>query len=198
MWPSTSLTLLRELVDPAKRDSAWTAFVTRYDQPIRVCCVRHGVLAHDLDAAVNGVLIHLLTKIDRYEQREGSGFRKWLSTVIRNHVASEQRSNRRFQSFGPIPDGDSLADKPRSKADQFADDLADALGHIFDDDQKEAMKRVRSQVSERDWDIAMSVLSGESAKTVGERHGLDPLNTGKIANAVKRKIEEELKKLNGL
>ena len=54
-----------------------------------------------------------------------------------------------------------------------------------------------AQVSERDWDIAMSVLSGESAKTVGERHGLDPLNTGKIANAVKRKIEEQWKKLLG-
>ena len=80
----------------------------------------------------------------------------------------------------------------------FSDDVADSLSRILDDDQKNAMEAVRTQVSARDWDIAMSVLSGENAKTVGERHGLDPLNTGKVANAVKRKIEDQWKKLLGL
>lgn len=198
MWPSTSLTLLRELLDPAKQDSAWAAFEARYDQPIRVCCIRHGVPAHDLDASVNGVLIQLHAKLDRYEQRDGSGFRKWLSTVIRNHIISEKRSNRLYESFGPIPEGDTIAGKLQSKIDLFAEDLADSLGHMLDDFQTKTLEIVRSQVPPRDWEIAMLVFSGENPKSVGERYGLDAMNTGKIANSVKRKIGEQFKKLNGL
>lgn len=197
MWPSTSLTLLRELLDPAKQDSAWALFVARYDQSIRVCCVRHGVPAHDLDASVNGVLIQLHAKADRYEPREGSGFRKWLSTVIRNYVISEKRSNRLYQSFGPIPEGDTIAEKPSTKIDLFAADLADALGHVLDDFQTKALEAVRSQVSQRDWEITMLVFSGENMKSIGERFELDAMNTGKIAQAVKKKIAEQYKKFIG-
>lgn len=198
MWPSTSLTLLGELLDPAKQDSAWAAFQARYGQLIRVCCIRHGVPTHDLDASVNGVLIQLHAKLDRYEKREGSSFRKWLSMVIRNHVVSEHRSNRLYQSFGPIPEGDTIPDKPQLKIDLFASDLAEALGHILDDFQTETLEIVRLLVSPRDWEIAMLVFGGENPKSVGERYGLDAMNTGKIASAVKRKIGEQFKKLNGL
>lgn len=195
MWPSTSYTLLREMVDPAKRDAAWAAFAARYGGPIRVCCVRWNVPAHDLDAAVNGVLVHLLTKLDRYSPREGVQFRKWLSRVIRNHVLTEHRGDRLFKSFGPLPEDDLVADHPQSAAMRFADDLAGAVSGLLDDDQARAMELVRAEVPARDWDIATCVLAGESPKAVGERHGLDPLNTGKVAQAVKRKIQEQWKTL---
>lgn len=198
MWPTTSYTLLRELVDPAKRDAAWEAFANRYGPAIRTCCIRAHVPAHDLDAAVNGVLVHLLVKLDRYSPQEGVGFRKWLSTLIRNYVFTEHRGSRLFKSFGPLPEDDLLADAPRSDALRFADEVAGGLSGLLDDDQQRTLAEVRAGVSERDWAIAMRVLAGESAKEVGAEYGLDPLNTGKIAQAVRRKIQEAWARALGL
>lgn len=198
MWPTTSYTLLRELVDPAKRDAAWVAFADRYGPPIRACCVRWNVPAHELDAAVNGVLIHLLVKLDRYAPQDGVGFRNWLSTLIRNHVMTEHRGSRLFKSFGPLPEDDLLAAAPRSDALRFADDLAGGLSGLLDDDQERTLAEVRAGVSDRDWAIAMRVLAGETAKEVGAEYGLDPLNTGKTAQSVRRKIQEAWARALGL
>jgi RNA polymerase sigma-70 factor (ECF subfamily) len=108
MNPSTSLTLLQRLTEPAEktaRQEAWARFVRLYT-PVLLAWVRNQG-RQDADAAdfVQEVFLRLTTRLPAYRRINGHSFRSWLFTLLRN-LYRDHFAARRHR---PLPGADGLS-----------------------------------------------------------------------------------------
>jgi RNA polymerase sigma-70 factor (ECF subfamily) len=150
---SVLLVLLSDPEDPG----AWEVFVDRYGPKIYRWCRQWRLQAADAENVTQDVLTKLVRKLRTftYDPRKGK-FRGWLKTLThhawRDYVESQTRAG------VPAATAEVLE---RLQTLEAREDLLQTLAEAFDQEVlAEAMKRVKRQVSPRDWKIFEELALG--------------------------------------
>lgn len=165
MQDVTSVSLLRRVSNPADVE-AWEEFVQRYGKSIHCWCSKWATPATSamVDDVSQEILLKLIAKMRTYQYNPSRGkFRSWLATVARNawiDFMTEKTKQR-----------DALAVFAESQPDQSFVDL------IQKECERELVEiliaRVRSQVTERDWDVFLALFYDERpVREVAQQHAI--------------------------
>lgn len=95
----TQKTLLLKLRDQYD-ESSWQRFIAYYENYIYVVIKNLGINTNDIDDVAQEILLKLWKKLPEFEYNPKKGaFRSWLITVIRFHIYSLFRSNKKKLNF---------------------------------------------------------------------------------------------------
>src|SRR5262245_310197 len=95
MIPSTHLSLLESLKDPARLRAAWERFQNRYQETISGWCLHRGLQPAAAEAVTPTVLARLFQALRQHQQDPSRPFRCWLAGVVNNGVRDLHRTERR-------------------------------------------------------------------------------------------------------
>lgn len=170
--PSTSLTLIRRMVEDSASDHAWPEFHRRYRAVLLRWCRHWGVSPQDTDDVVQESLVAVFRFMPEFERRRKGAFRSWMKLIAlrawRTHLRKEARTLagdrlRDVENCGlfcrpPVVVGDMLA---------ILDRMADE--EIFD----LALCLVRDHVSDEVWEIFdLSELRREPVAKIAASKGI--------------------------
>ncbi|MGB7328634.1 MAG: sigma-70 family RNA polymerase sigma factor [Rubripirellula sp.] len=167
--PETRASLILRLSDPAD-DLAWAEFLQVYEPMLFRLSSRWGLQEADAREVVQETLLAVAKSISNFsDDRQGSSFRRWLSTITRNKLADHLASRSRQES------GSGDTDVHRW-LDQQADDTPSAS--LWDWNEKRqvfawAAENVRCQVSDPTWQAFYRThVQGDSVKQVAADLGM--------------------------
>ena len=173
---TTSPTLLSELYDHEKGDTAWRTFLGRYEPMIYSWCRRAGLPHDQAEEVGNAVLARLAVTLREFEYDPSKRFRGWLKTVVDNAVRGHWRQRKRRPgdhgrgNFGVEDPLDAAA--ARADSESLSRDLCEALS----EDIEEAAfvtARVRARVRPHAWQAFWSTaIEGREALAVAEELGM--------------------------
>jgi RNA polymerase sigma-70 factor (ECF subfamily) len=181
---TTLLNLLREF-----SDQAWIAFVERYGPCILQWCRGWRLQEADAENVTQEVLIKLFQKVRTFTYNPSKGaFRSWLKTVAHHAWQDYLDGQRRLAATGA--GGSAVLEKLHTA--EARPDLAQALEVEFDLELlEEAKRRVRSQVSDRDWQIFHEVaVDRRRAAEVAGKHGMMVAAVYMVKSRVAKQLRE--------
>jgi RNA polymerase sigma-70 factor (ECF subfamily) len=183
--PSTHLTLLRRLGDPAQREAAWREFGALYAKPVYSLIRRCGVGEADAEVLTQEVMIKVFRSVATY--RGAGPFRAWLRRTVVHCVSDFWRGRRPDRGSGS-PD---VAEQLAQVADpHWEHDWRDRLVQL-------ACDRVRQQQRQPlHWRAYCEfVLEGRSAREVEASTGLAQGYVYVIKGRIGKQLREEMQRL---
>lgn len=174
--PTTSATLLRELLSAGGRDDAWTRFLERYGTPIYVWCRRSGLSHDDAEDVRAEVLARLAVVLRAFEYDPARRFRGWLKTVVSNAVLDywRLRGRRPGDWASGHPDVHDLLEEVEADGglDELAGQLDDTIVHDLDRAHR-VVARVRDRIEPRTWQAFwMTAIEQRPAREAADHLGL--------------------------
>ena len=191
----TSTELLRQA--KASNQTAWQQLVTRYSRRIYRWCRRSGLQPTDAADVTQEVLHAVARKLgDFHRDRPGDTFRGWLRRITNNKVNDHFRKQNKTadRASGGVNRIEFLADvrEPLGTWNtvSVASDVS-TVSSIQNQTFQDVIKRVRSNVSERDWKLFWRIaVDGQSAADAAKEVGI----TANAARLVKMRILKRLRK----
>lgn len=188
--PVTSLTLiggLRRPEDVEVYQAAWLRFHRTYSPVIFRWFRNNGRLDNEAaQEATQAFHVRLVENVREFEYDPAKTFRGWLRVCVRNHLLNFIRDRKKQLHLADGMDWMNAAES-----------LDERLQRMFDLELwQAARKKVRGDVSSRDWKIYEATVEGdESDPDVSERLAV---SIGVIHTAkwrVKKKLADEVKRL---
>jgi RNA polymerase sigma-70 factor (ECF subfamily) len=202
------------LKDPTNKE-AWERFAFQYAGRVQRwsyrCCRGWHLPEHDARDVAGDVRQHILLtiheKLRSYDlnKREEGGFRRWLRTATHNALIDLLRRRERDRGSGDTEVLERLNQEPaRAELDRELEELFEREAF------QQALARVRSAVSERDWQVcqALGWEDGRARKSPGgeappesvagevaRRYGMTVLAVVKVKSRVLKKLREEMRRL---
>ncbi len=191
----TSTELLRQA--KASSQTAWQQLVARYSRRIYRWCRRDGLQPTDAADVTQEVLHAVARKLgDFHRDRPGDTFRGWLRRITNNKVNDHYRKQNKTvdRASGGVNRIEFLADARESLGTwntvSVASDVS-AVSSIQDQRVQDAIKRVRGNISERDWKLFWRIaVDGQSAADAAKELGI----TSNAARLVKMRVLKRLRK----
>ncbi len=163
----TSVTLLNELT--AGSNDAWTEFVLKYRPWLMKNCRRAGLSEDDAENVIQEVLLTLHRRIGQFDRARRGSFRRWLRLVLRSRVVDFFRAVSKHRDELAI--AAACQPKPGRSRQKAEVDLTVEKKLRF----SEAMKVIRAEFSDRDFEILMRYLAyGQSAESIADELGITP------------------------
>jgi RNA polymerase sigma-70 factor (ECF subfamily) len=190
----TRSSLLARLREDATDQDAWAEFVARYSPQIAGWCRRFGLQPVDVEEVTQTVLVKLASKMRTFAYDPTQSFRGWLRTLTR-HAWSDFVADRRRAA---APE-DSAATAALEMM-EARDDLERHLAKVFNLELLEhAMSLVRQRVEPHTWEaFHLTAVEGLSGAEVGARLGMPVANVFKAKSNVRKWLQEEVRRLEGL
>lgn len=185
-WPTTRLTLLGRLADPADKE-AWNEFVALYGPFIYSFARRR--LPQDEDAA--DIMQEVLSAVLKGSyQRPKGRFQKWLLTILLNEIRDFHTARaRRAEVLGAADAALRVEDEADSAAEEWEKERRLHLFHA-------AAERVRAQVSPTHWDVfVQTALEDKTGRNVARALDLSVTNVYAIKSRILKEIKEEIDRL---
>ncbi len=173
---------------------AWSRFVELYTPLVRDWCKKPGgkMKRQDRQDATQEVFVRAARTIKDFDiHREGRSFRAWLRVITTNVINNflekyEKRKDvdRLMSDSGPIKESYhtpfELSEEPDEKKQLL----------------RQMLKYVKSQYSERDWEILnLLVNAGKNSTEVAKIMGLTGAAVRQIKSRILNRIREEYEKL---
>jgi RNA polymerase sigma factor (sigma-70 family) len=161
---TTSSSLIRRAHQWDDR-TAWDELVIRYQPLILDECRRLGLGGHELEEALQRVLIRLARRMKTFNYDPSRSFRGWLRTLVRSQVVEDWR--RRGAAGRDVLDGrvEWLGDR-EGPAEPVEDD------HPLLEQGRRVQAEVRARVGAETWEIFwMADLEGVPMVEVARRFG---------------------------
>ena len=186
--PLTSASLLGRLRLAPADQSAWAEFVGRYGPLVYDWCRQWRLQDADAKDVTQGVLLHLVRRLQAFEYDPGLSFRGWLRTVARHAWADFVAAGKPAAPLGPHL-GDVAA----------RDTLLARLDEVFDWELlHEAEARVRLRVAPHTWEaFRLTTADGLAGADAAAKLGMSVVAVFKAKSKVVRMLREEVRKLGG-
>lgn len=206
------MSLIVALKDPTNKE-AWERFALEYAGRVQRwsyrCCRDWHLPEHDARDVAEDIRQHILLtiheKVRSYDltRRVEGGFRKWLRLATHNTLIDLLRKRERGRGSGDTEVLKRLHQEPaRAELDRELEELVEREAF------REALARVRSAVSERDWQICEALgwedgrvkkaADGEApvksvAGEVARQFGMTILAVVKAKSQVLKRLKEEMR-----
>ena len=189
----------RSLIRGAQANDAdsWYRLVNTYSRRVYRWCRQAGLQPADCGNVTQEVLRAVARKlVDFHYQRESDTFRGWIRRITQNKI----RDFRRVQGRrADIPAGGTDAHlKMVGLSDQIADersstDEGTAGKSSFRHIDPESLAKIRSQISERDWNFFWrTAVDGQSAVDVGREFNVTANTVRIVKTRVLRRLRDGL------
>ncbi|MGI9429169.1 MAG: RNA polymerase sigma factor [Bythopirellula sp.] len=199
---ATSTELLRQA--QANNQDAWEQLVSLYSRRMYRWCRRAGLQAADAGNVVQESLQAVARKLGEFRRdRPGDTFRGWLRRITDNKIRDHfRRQGRALDLATGGTDGQNLlidlAHDPQSQNQQDSAEvtwdtsIASALSPQTDE-LHESIKRIRNEVSDRDWKFFWRVVvDGQSAADVGREFDVTANTVRLVKMRLLRKLRSSL------
>ena len=190
----TSTEILRQA--KASNQTAWQQLVTRYSRRIYRWCRRGGLQPADAADVTQEVLHAVARKLGDFRRdRPGDTFRGWLRRITSNKINDHFRKQNKTadRASGGVNHMALVADTWEPLGTWNTASVvseASTVSSIQNHRIQEILKRVRSNVSERDWKLFWRIaVDGQSAADAAKELGI----TANAARLVKMRILKRLK-----
>jgi RNA polymerase sigma factor (sigma-70 family) len=194
--PSTSLTLLGALCDPAKGDRGWQAFCDRYQPLIQRWCSRWRLQPADVDDVTQKVLYQLVSRIKSYQPQRG-GFRPWLQTVVKNALHNLHRHRERHPDDQAGGDNDMRKLLEDIEAPETVEYLAGELNEKIGDELQSVIARVQARIDTASWQIYLQIeLEGKTRQAAAAALGKTYTAVCMVISRVRKMLAEEWARLH--
>ena len=187
----TSPTLLGRLRHDPRDQTAWRAFVARYQPRILGWCRQWGLQPADAEDVAQTVMLKLAAKMQGFEYDPGRSFRGWLRTLA-HHAWSDFVEGQRRVGRGET----GVLDQLQTVAAR--DDLTARLNDEFDREiLDEAMARVRLQVTPAKWEIfRLTAIDGQSGAEVAAKHDMKVATVYAVRSKIQKLLHDEIQKMD--
>lgn len=200
-------------ISEAERHRLFTLYVEPRIDAIRRLVAMTTLSGEDPDDAFQDVLLHLFTKIERYNPAAGA-FEPWYRQVVRNFQRSRavQPFSIPFQSLDgidpPAPLGPSALDtyqlcapEPAAPSpSEPARDISDFFSHVATDDGSERitdegqrLADALATLTDRQRDVLLLVAEGWTIAAIARRLRLAPTAVSAILYRAREKMKAELR-----
>ena len=191
----TSTGLIRRAA--ADDDVAWRQLVQTYGRRVYRWCRRAGLQPADASNVAQEVLRSIARKLgDFHHDREGDTFRGWIRRITQNKLRDHFRSQSRHvdQATGGTDAQQRLVNVAELRSGDTESSFALAWGGSLRADLREAVTKLRAEISQRDWQLFWRVVvDGQSAVDAGQEFGL----SGNAVRLVKMRVLRRLRELAG-
>ena len=182
---TTDGALLERLGDWADH-AAWSAFVRRYDGPIRRVVASYRFDAHEAEEVCQRIWIELAGRMRGYRYDPSRRFRGWLGRLCRSRAIDQWRRLRVDAGRGEAVD---LAAIPDLDDDEPRDDPARPALLL---QATRAQQAVRARVDDRTWDVFWRIVVEDApVAEVAQTAGLTYAAAFAAQKRVRRMLREE-------
>lgn len=187
---NTRQTLIQRAQDP-KDQSAWTDFVSYYEDFIKMVLNKSQISFNDADDLVQDILLRVWKGLPNYEyKKEKAKFRTWLSVLIKNtiinHIAKSKRKGRDKKV--------ELNDEAYFKMSES--DLEDVIASEWVNYLTgKAMEKVKESFSGNAVEVFTLSLQGKSARQIAEQLDMTEDSIFVLRSRVKSRLKKEIQNL---
>jgi RNA polymerase sigma-70 factor (ECF subfamily) len=173
-----------------REQAAWDKVVHLYGPLVYRWCRRWGLQPKDAENVGQEVFLRVFQGLPNFRQQAGGGFRAWLHRISRNCYVDHVRGQHQSPAAGR-GGSDGLAHMQEIPAEPLEEEDSDATRR--QDEAllyQQAVRLIREEFSERDWNIFMQLVTENRAATeVAEAFGV----TSNIVYLTKSRILKRLR-----
>lgn len=170
--------------------AAWSRFMDLYMPLVRLWCKKPGGRLNrqdrqDIAAEILAKVAKGITDFDVH--RDGRSLRAWLRTITQNTIADYLETNEKRKTVNRLMSDTGHIKEPYNKPFELPEEPNEKIVLL-----QQVMKIVKSDVSERDWEIVnLYVIGGKTSQEVAEIMEMKPDTVRRAKNRVIARLRQE-------